>query len=252
MPTEAQNQVVVPVTTTAISLGTLQADKPAALIAGATELANALAGVIQSRGLSVKIQGRDYVRVEGWTTLGIMLGVVAREVSCTEQDGIYTAVVELVRIADQAVISRASAECGEESPWNKRPRYARRSMSLTRATGKACRMAFSWIMALTGYEVTPAEEVDMEGRQEPPIGPNSRQHKHLEAQLNELNLDRERVKAWVKRQWGIAHLPELTEPQYRVLLQQLPRFAEAMKRESAPVEVELDPEFSEEAEQINA
>jgi hypothetical protein len=32
-------------------------------------------------------------------------------------------------------------------------------MAQTRATGKACRLAFSWIMSLAGYEPTPAEEM---------------------------------------------------------------------------------------------
>lgn len=122
-------------------------------------MATELAQVIRSQNLSTVIQGRHYVQVEGWTTLGVMLGVTAREVSTTEQDGIYTSIVELVRMGDGAVISRASAECGEEKPWNSRPRYARRSMAQTRATGKACRLAFSWIMKLAGYEATPAEEM---------------------------------------------------------------------------------------------
>ncbi len=32
-------------------------------------------------------------------------------------------------------------------------------MAITRATGKACRLAFSWIMTLAGYDPTPAEEL---------------------------------------------------------------------------------------------
>lgn len=151
---------VVPVTAGAVSLGTLQATNPKALVEGAALIAGVLAKVIQSQKLSVAIQGKQYVRVEGWTTLAVMLGVVAREVSTVEEFGVYTAMVELVRMSDGAVISRASAECGEEAPWCDRPRFARRSMSQTRATGKACRLAFSWIMALAGYEVCPAEEIE--------------------------------------------------------------------------------------------
>jgi hypothetical protein len=47
----------------------------------------------------------------------------------------------------------------DEPTWAKRPGYARRSMAVTRATGKAFRLGFSWIMTLAGYEVTPAEEM---------------------------------------------------------------------------------------------
>ncbi len=57
------------------------------------------------------------------------------------------------------VLTRASAECGHDNPWKQRPHYARRSMAQTRATGKACRLAFSWIMSLAGYSATPYEEV---------------------------------------------------------------------------------------------
>lgn len=51
--------------------------------------------------------------VEGWTTLGAMLGVTPHEVSNTEQDGVYISVVELKRMSDGAVVSRASGASDE-------------------------------------------------------------------------------------------------------------------------------------------
>ena len=150
-----------------VSLGVVRATTPAELVKSATEAANALAGVVENRKLYSKISGRTYVRCKGWTTLAAMLGVTPHEVQVTEVDGVFTAVVELRRITDGAAVGRASAECGAADEldrnhrplWANRPRYARRSMALTRATAKACRLTFSWIMALAGYEVTPAEEV---------------------------------------------------------------------------------------------
>lgn len=145
-----------------IELGTLQADTPVALIDGATQISDKLADIIRSKKLANRIQGKEYVRVEGWTTLAALLGVIAREdrVEALE-DGGYLATVSLVRMNDGAVISTASAECGmDEDRWAKMPRYARRSMAVTRATGKAARLAFSWIMALAGFQPTPAEEMD--------------------------------------------------------------------------------------------
>jgi hypothetical protein len=242
------DSAIIPVASSAIQLGTLQAASPAALITGAGEMAKALAEVIRHQQLALTIQGRKYVKVEGWTTLGIMLGVVAREVTTVEQDGIYTATVELVRISDQAVISRASAECGSADEldrygkpvWANRPRYARRSMAQTRATGKACRLAFSWIMALAGYEPTPAEEMPNEEppREEKPIGKQSPEHRHLEARLQELGLDRERVKAWCTKKWGVEHLPDLTASQYRELSTRLSEFARKSAGEEAKTERE--------------
>ena len=154
---------IVPVAGAMVALGTLQATTPGALVDQAALMAAALARVIDQQQLFTVIQGKRHVRVEGWTTLSTMLGVLPREVSVTEEWGVYTAVVELVRMSDGAVLSRASAECGDEAPWCDRPRFARRSMAITRATGKVCRLAFSWIMALAGFAVCPAEEMDGAG-----------------------------------------------------------------------------------------
>jgi hypothetical protein len=222
---------VIPVTASNVSLGTLQATSPAALVSGAAEMAHELAAVIDKQKLFTIIQGKKFVGVEGWTTLAVMLGCVAREVSTTEQDGIYVAVVELVRMSDSACISRASAECGEEKPWNTRPKYARRSMAQTRATGKACRLAFSWIMSLAGYEVTPAEEMTpiVEAEQAPtppaPARINERQHRALEATIKEYGLERERVKNWINAAWNVAHLNDLTVKQLHELLPRLKAWA---------------------------
>lgn len=145
-----------------VALGTLQAGTPTALVAGATDMAKALADVIRNQKLYSTIQGRNFVRVEGWTTLATMMGCMPRERSVVRlEDGGYEATVDLIRASDGLVLTSASAECGSDEPlWAKRPRYARRSMAITRATSKACRIAFSWVMALAGYEVTPAEEMD--------------------------------------------------------------------------------------------
>jgi hypothetical protein len=144
-----------------VQLGTLHASTPAALVSGASLMATTLAEVIERQKLYSMIQGRKHVRVEGWTTLAVMLGCTAREVeNVAHEDGSYIATVELVRMSDGVVVARASAECGmDERTWADRARYARRSMAATRATGKACRLAFSWIMALAGFEATPAEEM---------------------------------------------------------------------------------------------
>jgi len=139
--------------------------KPAEIIREGTEIAQALAGVIQDRKLYKVIQDRKYVMVEGWTTLGGIIGVLPREVEVKRlEDGGYEAMVELVRARDGMVVGRASALCGmDEKTWASRPEYARRSMAVTRATGKAYRLGYSWIIKLAGYEATPAEEMPVEG-----------------------------------------------------------------------------------------
>lgn len=153
------------VTPDTVQLGVINASTPSVLVARATEAADALASVISAKKLYSTIQGKQYVRCEGWTTLAAMMGCLPREVSNVEAEGRYTATVELVRMHDGAILTRASAECGPDEPtWKSRSLYARRSMAATRATSKACRLAFSWVMALAGYDVTPAEEIPAEER----------------------------------------------------------------------------------------
>jgi len=162
------SEALVPIVEVAprVELGVIRADGPKELVKVATEAADALASVIAAKKLFSTINGRQYVRVEGWTTLATMMGCLPREVAVTrDEKGTYTATVELVRMGDGAVLTRASAECGMDEPtWAKRADYARRSMAVTRATSKACRIAFSWVMVLAGYEATPQEEIPEQER----------------------------------------------------------------------------------------
>ena len=145
-------------------------------------------------------------------------------------------------MSDGACISRASAECGAPDEldrygkpvWSSRPRYARRSMAQTRATGKACRLAFSWVMSLAGYEPTPFEEMPSEpvvNVVPQPIKPspvnddtrpniaesriNPKQRQMLEGKIAESGLSRERIKSWVERSWKIEHFNAL-EPAHNL------------------------------------
>ena len=68
-----QLPVVMPVTSSSVALGTLQASSPAALVSGAAELASQLAIVINKQNLATVIKGKQFVNVEGWTTLATML-----------------------------------------------------------------------------------------------------------------------------------------------------------------------------------
>lgn len=134
---------------------------PKQMVAQASSMATVLADVIDKQKLYTNIQGKKHVRAEGWATLGSMLGILPKERSVVEQpDGSYEAFVDLVSVRDGRVIGGGSALCSsDESRWRNAERYARRSMAVTRATGKAYRLAFAWVMALAGYEGTPAEEM---------------------------------------------------------------------------------------------
>ena len=142
-------------------LGGLTFHNHAELIDRAREIAKNLADIIEQAKLYSNIQGRKFVKVEGWTTLGAMVGISpVEESSIRLEDGSYEATVKLVRQRDGMVIGRASAVCGMDEIWGKRPDYQRKSMAATRATGKAYRLGLSWVVVLAGYDPTPAEEMD--------------------------------------------------------------------------------------------
>lgn len=138
-------------------------DGPTLLLERATHIATALAKMVEAQKLYTVIRDKKYPQVEAWMTIGRMDNVVAREagVPVKGEDGSYEAVVELVRLSDGMVIGNGSALCGAkgDSPWDSRPSHQRRSMAVTRATSRAFRQQYSWIMALAGYEPTPADEM---------------------------------------------------------------------------------------------
>jgi hypothetical protein len=145
-------------------------ETPGEQLARAQEMATPLAKLIEDRKLFSNISGKKYTRVEGWVPLARFNGTIPREISNeAREDGSYVARVQLVNVNTGAVLTEASAECGgpSEPMWQGRVPNARRSMAATRATGKACRLAYSWIMVLAGYEATPAEEM-IDNHQEPP------------------------------------------------------------------------------------
>ena len=131
-------------------------------IARATVFANALKKIVDSQNLAVKFgNNQDYLPVEVWQTLGSFLGVTPREKEVKKHDdGSFEAQVDLVRLSTGMVIGSGSGYCGMDEPnWKSKPAFSRRSMAITRGTGKAYRTAFSWIMVLAGYAPTPAEEM---------------------------------------------------------------------------------------------
>lgn len=132
---------------------------PVEVIAQASRVADALKSVLQRQGLTTNIQGKAHVRVEGWTTLGSMLGVVPVVAWTRKLDNGWEARCE-ARTLDGRVVGAAEAQCTrDERMWQGRDEYALRSMAQTRATSKALRGPLGFIVTLAGYDATPAEEM---------------------------------------------------------------------------------------------
>lgn len=122
-------------------------------------------------------------------------------------------------------------------------------MAQTRATSKACRLAFSWIMQLAGYAVTPAEEMtfaidsqpDQKPQQTKPQSPEKppltvvqmpekkplpeNAVKNILSTIEIYKLDSARVKNWAFKAFRIGAYYELSERNYSILLDKLAAFA---------------------------
>ena len=134
-------------------------DDPVQVLAEATRTADALADVLKSRNLTTNIQGKDHVQVEGWQTLGSMLGVTPVCVWTRSLGNGWEARVE-ARTLDGRIVGSAEAMCTrDERMWANRDDYALRSMAQTRATSKALASPLRFIVTLAGYQGTPAEEM---------------------------------------------------------------------------------------------
>jgi len=135
---------------------------PTEIIENGVAIANQLKRIVESASLVKNISGKKYVMAEGWTTLGAMLSVFP-QVEWTRRMELgagYAWECRVLLVKDGKTLSSAEAMAAssEGAPWA-RNEYSVRSMAQTRATGKAFRLAFSWVMTLAGFEPTPAEEM---------------------------------------------------------------------------------------------
>lgn len=136
-----------------------QTSEPDVAMERAAKVAAVLADAVRKQKLTSNISGKEYVRVEGWTMLGSLLGVYPVPVEKTELPNGYEVRVE-ARTRDGQTVGAAWARCTrDEGRWGRADDYAILSMAQTRATSKALRLPLGFIMQLAGYEPTPAEEM---------------------------------------------------------------------------------------------
>lgn len=117
-----------------------------------------------------KIQGKQYVRVEGWQAIAVAHGCVASSRDVETVEGGIRAIGEIRRMTDGFVIAEAEGFVGDdEQTWAKRPMFARRAMAQTRAISRACRSAFAHVVVMidASLSTTPAEEMQAVYENEP-------------------------------------------------------------------------------------
>jgi hypothetical protein len=139
--------------------GLFGTDDPELVVIKAADVSKALAHVVRDRKLFVRINGKDYVLIGGWTFLGSMLGVFPVVVWSRRLDDGWEARVE-ARTRNGAIVGAAESEClRSERKWAKADDYAIRSMAQTRATAKALRLPLGFVFELEGFQGTPADEL---------------------------------------------------------------------------------------------
>ena len=110
-----------------------------------------------------KIQGRKYVRVEGWMAIATAHGCTLSACDVKQIDGGISARGLVRRISDGVLLGEAEGFVGDdEKTWSARTLHARRAMAQTRAMSRAARSVFAHVVVLmdAGLETTPAEEMD--------------------------------------------------------------------------------------------
>lgn len=137
---------------------------------------------------AMEIQGRKYVKVEGWQSIAVAHGCTASARDVEKVDGGVRAIGEIRRMSDGVVIAEAEGFVGADEPtwyggevvtkWGKktlpkRADYAIRAMAQTRAISRACRSAFAHVVVMmnAGLSTTPAEEVPLGGFDDAPDAP---------------------------------------------------------------------------------
>lgn len=160
----------VPRAPSAASMSLFGTSDPVEVIERATAIAEALTAKLEEFSLYKEIRGRKHVFIEGWTMLGSMLGVFSGT-KWTEEildsDGkllgwksraeSHTLGGEQVGAAE--AICRFDEEEGGVRKWADKPSFALLSMAQTRAQSKSLAMPLRFVVVLSGFSGTPAEEM---------------------------------------------------------------------------------------------
>ena len=157
--------VVRPVQSTVENHQALFSHDPERAYKEAQRLVSVVANRCTGPGYLVNIKGKQYPKIEWWTSVSASLGLFPRVLYSKrlEREGeiAYEAKVEVHR--NGQIIASGEALCSSlEDRWRNADEYAIKSMAITRASGKAYRIPLSFLAVMAGLEVTPAEEMPAE------------------------------------------------------------------------------------------
>lgn len=189
------------------------------VVAKAVEVASILAPALKDRNLTTRIQGKEYVLVEGWTLLAQMMGhtVGTTGTEPVEIDGAHGFMSHaVVKDPYGNVVGSADGIClRSEKSWARRDAYALAAMAQTRAMSRALRQRFGYVVALAGYEATSAEEMPMTPDQ---VTITETQVHGLIDAANENGLSPERAREIMRDVAGVASSREVPAAKYDVVV----------------------------------
>jgi hypothetical protein len=233
-------------------------------------IARQLRDYLRQARMTVRIQGRDHVRIEGWQVLCHLCQLPLPSIVDLRRedraDGHYVYVAEAL-LAYGGREYRAYGICASDEPnWRGKPEFQLASMAQTRAAGKVLRLLLGWVVTLAGYEPTPAEEMVIEDPA-PDRGNAGGAQQQAQSQqrceesenpmlletreLARAHLNAESLRAVLQR-YGVAHISALRAEQLIELHGRLQRVAggETLAQVFPEVfeSIEMDPYFDREPE----
>jgi len=135
-----------------------------------TEFAHAsakmLMDIVKQNSWAKRLGGsQDHLQYEAWQTVGKYYGLSVKtgEAESVEIGGVagFKAKAIVVNEITGVEVGGAEAYCmKDEYNWKSKPLFQLASMAQTRAGSKALRQLLGFVVALAGYNPTPAEEMD--------------------------------------------------------------------------------------------
>jgi hypothetical protein len=132
--------------------------------AKAKRAADKLIDIVKQNKWAVKLGSGEHLMYEAWQTVGkyFNVTVATKEAEPVEIGGVigFKAMGYVIDNKTGIEVGHAEAYCMRDEPnWVKKPTFQLASMAQTRAGSKALRQMFGFVVALAGYNPTPAEEM---------------------------------------------------------------------------------------------
>lgn len=157
------------------SLSMIDGPDPQAAMAYASEVSTAIASVLKPGNGYIEMRGRKHVEAAGWQTIAAMTGHTceiewSRPIDGMEHKSGFKTWESRAVVRDQSgrvvATGESMASPAEAAPWG-RADFSIRSMSQTRAMGRALSARMRYVVQLAGFQGAPAEEMgDVEREQE--------------------------------------------------------------------------------------